>query len=124
MLARAREHGATQDEDLPVAKLIPASVERPVDAGERGVQVLIDRGADDADQEPALTQAVGLVLDLQRPGRQRAGEHVRGLVLEKGHPPLPDHPYLVGIDVVDHGFQPAIRERERKGEGPRVPRHR
>ena len=115
-----REHSAAQDEDLPVGQLVGDRLERGDHGLRIGIEVLVDRGADDHDQ--VLAPADGLRLGRRGQGAvgQGPGQHRGGTGLLVGHLARSDLVDRLQIGVVERDPPAGVGERQPQRQ-PHVP---
>ena len=84
LLGRAGVDRAPQDDALAVDQVGQEAREEPAHRVEGGVEVLVDGGADDDDDEPRAGDELRVVVDLQRPADDLAQGRL-GPALQEGH---------------------------------------
>ena len=116
VLADARKDGAPEDQDLAVAKVVRAGVDRPIHAREARRQVLIDRSADDEHEETALAHLLGGLADVEETLVEDLPEQLRRPVFGERHDAAADRLDRPGVGVVDESLEPRGREGQRERE--------
>ena len=98
----------------PSRSVRDAGVDRAVDRGEGRIQVLVDRCADDQDEELAIAHEGGRVADDEVASGDHAGEHLVRSLLEERHAPAADELDRALVDVEDRYAEAALGEHDRE----------
>ena len=116
VLADPRKDRAPEDQDLTVAKMLRAGVDRAVQPREARGQVLVDGRADDEHQESALAHPFRRLAHLEQARVEDLPEQLRRALLGEGHDAAADHVDRLRVRVVDEGLQPRVGEGQRERE--------
>src|SRR5262249_34855137 len=100
LLRRARVHGAAEDERLSVAKMLGELSQHLVEEREVGIEMLVDRRADDDDHEVSGSERGRSRADLERLA-ENVAELVFGTLFAEGHFAGADRFDRALVDVVD-----------------------
>jgi hypothetical protein len=116
LLADPREDGAAQDEELSVAQVRQVALQHRSHRVELGVQVTIDRRADDDHHRVGLRDGSGVERERELAGLQGPLQRLfRSLFLER-HLPVADgaHRRRVDVERADRGAAIGQRDRQRQ----------